>query len=61
MRAGWWLLGAVLLVAVPLAACGGGQAERPSVSVGMFDNFYARDVTRVPAGTPVIDIALGRS
>jgi plastocyanin len=47
----WWL-GAILL-AVPLAGCGG-QAERPSVSVGMFDNFYARDVTRVPAGTPVV-------
>ncbi|HVD15107.1 MAG TPA: PLDc N-terminal domain-containing protein [Actinomycetota bacterium] len=48
----WWL--AAILVAAPLAACGGGQAERPSVSVGMFDNFYARDVTRVPAGTPVV-------
>jgi plastocyanin len=47
----WWL--GALLLAVPLAGCGG-QAERPSVSVGMFDNFYARDVTRVPAGTPVI-------
>src|SRR6266545_1192314 len=53
-RAAEWWLGAVLL-AVPfgLAGCGG-QAERPSVSVGMFDNFYARDVTRVPAGTPVV-------
>jgi plastocyanin len=51
-RAARWWLGAVLL-ALPLAGCGG-QAERPSVSVGMFDNFYARDVTRVPAGTPVV-------
>ena len=48
---GWWL-GAVLLAA-PLAGCGG-ASERPSVSVGMFDNFYARDVTRVPAGTPLV-------
>src|SRR6266498_980604 len=51
-RAARWWLGALLL-AVPLAGCGG-QAERPSVSVGMFDNFYARDVTRVPAGTPLV-------
>ena len=48
---GWWL--AAALLAVPLAGCGG-QLERPSVSVGMFDNFYGRDVTRVPAGTPVV-------
>jgi plastocyanin len=52
MRARWWL--AAALLAAPLAACSGGGAERPSVAVGMFDNFYARDVTRVPAGTPVV-------
>jgi len=48
----WWL--AAILVAAPLAGCGGGAMDQPSVSVGMFDNFYARDVTRVPAGTPVV-------
>jgi plastocyanin len=52
--AGWWWLGAVLL-ALPLGLAGcGGQPGRPSVSVGMFDNFYGRDVTRVPVGTPVV-------
>jgi plastocyanin len=43
-----------LLVAATLAGCtGDGEEGRPSVSVDMFDNFYARDVTRVPVGTPV--------
>jgi plastocyanin len=51
MRVRWCL--AAALLAVPLAGCGG-RAEQPSVSVGMFDNFYGRDVTRVPVGTPVV-------
>ena len=42
-----------LLAAAALAGCAGGVEGRPSVSVDMFDNFYARDVTRVPVGTPV--------
>jgi hypothetical protein len=55
---GWWL--AAALLAVPLAGCGG-AAERPSVSVGMFDNFYGRDVTRVPVGTvPSTSASVGR-
>jgi plastocyanin len=53
MRVGWWLGAVLLALSLGLAGCGG-QAEQPSVSVGMFDNFYARDVTRVPAGTPVV-------
>jgi hypothetical protein len=35
----WWWLAAALL-ALPLGLTGCGGPERPSVSVGMFDNFY---------------------
>jgi plastocyanin len=36
-----------------LAACSGGEAPRGTVNVSMYDNFFAREVTRVPAGTTV--------
>jgi plastocyanin len=36
-----------------LAGCSGGEEARGTVNVPMYDNFFARDVTRVPAGTRV--------
>ena len=36
-----------------LAGCSGGEAPRGTVNVPMYDNFFAREVTRVPAGTRV--------
>jgi plastocyanin len=36
-----------------LAGCSDGEAPRGTVNVPMYDNFFAREVTRVPAGTTV--------
>jgi plastocyanin len=49
----WWL--ALLAIGVPtaLAGCGGGDQRRGALDIEMLDNFYKRDVTRVPAGTLV--------
>jgi plastocyanin len=38
---------------VALAGCGGGDQRRGALDIEMLDNFYRRDVTRVPAGTRV--------
>ena len=46
------LLAAALLPAV-LAGCSGGEEPRGTVNVPMYDNFFAREVTRVPAGATV--------
>jgi plastocyanin len=51
-RRGRLLLLLALAVAV-LAGCSGGEEARGTVNVPMYDNFFARDVTRVPAGTRV--------
>jgi plastocyanin len=53
-RPGWIAL-ALLAIAIPLAlaACGGGDQRRGALDIEMLDNFYKRDVTRVPAGTKV--------
>jgi plastocyanin len=47
------LLPALALAMVALAGCSGGEEPRGTVNVSMYDNFFARDVTRVPAGTRV--------
>jgi plastocyanin len=47
------LLVAVALAAAALAGCSGGEEPRGTVNVAMYDNFFAREVTRVPAGTRV--------
>ena len=44
------LLVALALAGVALAGCSGGEAPRGTVNVPMYDNFFAREVTRVPAG-----------
>ena len=44
---------ALLLAAAVLAGCGGGEPPTGVANVPMFDNFYARDVTRVPVGGKV--------
>src|SRR6266540_3810278 len=52
-RLGWL---ALLALGIPLAlaACGGGgNQRRGALDIEMLDNFYKRDVTRVPAGTRV--------
>src|SRR6266536_1465007 len=52
-RLGWLALLA-LGTALALAACGGGgNQRRGALDIEMLDNFYKRDVTRVPAGTRV--------
>src|SRR6266566_5035461 len=52
-RLGWCALLA-LGIPIALAGCGGaGQQRRGALDIEMLDNFYKRDVTRVPAGTRV--------
>jgi plastocyanin len=53
-RPGWIAL-ALLAIGLPiaLAGCGGGDQRRGALDIEMLDNFYKRDVTRVPAGTQV--------
>ncbi|HYN19262.1 MAG TPA: hypothetical protein VEY96_14405, partial [Actinomycetes bacterium] len=36
-----------------LAGCSGGEEPRGTVNVPMYDNFFAREVTRAPVGTTV--------
>jgi plastocyanin len=47
------LLAALALAGAVLTGCSGGEPPRGTVNVPMYDNFFARDVTRVPAGTRV--------
>ena len=47
------LLVALALAAAALAGCSGDEEPRGTVNVAMYDNFFAREVTRVPAGTRV--------
>jgi plastocyanin len=47
------LLPALAVAAAVLAGCSGGEAPQGTVTVPMYDNFYAREVTRVPAGAKV--------
>jgi plastocyanin len=57
-------LGGGVLAAMALAACSptgaGDAADAASVRVGMYDNFYDKDVVRVPAGVPVEFANLGQ-
>ena len=56
MRKLWVLLGAVA-AALLLAGCSGGGGEEDGaegfVNIGMIDNLYTRDVTRIPVGGEV--------
>jgi plastocyanin len=47
------LLLALLLAGGVLAGCSGGEPPQGTVNVGMYDNFFAREVTRVPVGARV--------
>jgi plastocyanin len=47
------LLLALAVAAAVLAGCSGEEAPRGTVNVPMYDNFFAREVTRVPAGATV--------
>src|SRR6266545_2738394 len=48
----WWLM--LLTLGTPLlAGCARGGERRGALDVEMLDNFYARNLTRVPAGTRV--------
>ena len=47
------LLVALALAGAVLAGCSGGEEPRGTVNVPMYDNFFAREVTRVPAGSTV--------
>jgi plastocyanin len=47
------LLAAVLLAGAVVAGCADGEAPRGTVNVPMYDNFFAREVTRVPIGARV--------
>ncbi len=51
-RRWWWLM--LLTLGTPLlAGCARGGERRGALDVEMLDNFYARNLTRVPAGTRV--------
>ena len=47
------LLAVLALGGALLAGCSGGEEPRGTVNVPMYDNFFAREVTRVPVGTTV--------
>ncbi|HYN17631.1 MAG TPA: right-handed parallel beta-helix repeat-containing protein, partial [Actinomycetes bacterium] len=47
------LLAVLALGGALLAGCSGGEEPRGTVNVPMYDNFFAREVTRVPAGATV--------
>ena len=47
------LLMALALAGAVLAGCSGDEEPRGTVNVPMYDNFFAREVTRVPAGATV--------
>ncbi len=47
------LLLTLAVAAAVLAGCSGEEAPRGTVNVPMYDNFFAREVTRVPAGATV--------
>jgi plastocyanin len=53
VRHGRLLALALALTGAVLAGCSGGEAPRGTVNVPMYDNFFAREVTRVPAGSTV--------
>jgi plastocyanin len=47
------LLLALAVAGAVLGGCAGGEEPRGTVNVPMYDNFFAREVTRVPVGTTV--------
>jgi plastocyanin len=47
------LLAALALAGAVLAGCSGGEPPQGTVNVPMYDNFFAREVTRVPVGATV--------
>jgi plastocyanin len=51
-RVWWWRVLLVVAAGAALAACGGDD-DTGEAHIGMLDNVFTRDVTRVPAGTPV--------
>jgi plastocyanin len=55
------LVAALAVAGAVLAGCSGGEQPRGTVNLSMYDNFFARDVTRVPAGTRVRFVNKGRA
>jgi plastocyanin len=53
------VLGVLLLCAA--AGCAGGEEARAHVTVNMLDDFYGRDLTRVPVGTSIRFVNDGRN
>ncbi|CAN5786967.1 hypothetical protein BH23ACT10_BH23ACT10_18580 [soil metagenome] len=49
----WWRVILTLLTGVLVAGCGGSH-DSGETRVGMLDNVFSRDVTRVPVGTDVV-------
>jgi plastocyanin len=47
------LLAALALAGAALTGCSGGEPPQGTVNVPMYDNFFAREVTRVPVGARV--------
>jgi plastocyanin len=47
------LVFALALAGAALAGCSGAEEPRGTVNVPMYDNFFAREVTRVPVGSRV--------
>jgi plastocyanin len=63
----WWHRGGRLplvlgvLLAAVVAGCAGGEEARAHVTVNMLDDFFGRDLTRVPIGTSVRFVNDGRN
>jgi plastocyanin len=49
----WWRIALTLLAGVVLAACGS-RDDPGEVRIGMLDNVFTRDVTRVPVGAEIV-------
>lgn len=56
----WVRVVLVLLAGAALAGCGGSD-DTGVVRIGMLDNVFTRDVTRVPVGTPIVFHNEGRT
>ena len=60
-RGGLLPLGLGVLLLCVAAGCAGGEQAQAHVTVNMLDDFYGRDLTRVPVGTSVRFVNDGRN
>ena len=53
MRIRWWYAPLLALVALAVAGCSGSAQATGTAHIGMKDNFFTREVTRIPVGGSV--------